>query len=202
MELIAERGRRVSVEELNTTQASGACAKAGGAAQIRRHADRRLRRAPLRERELRRDPSVHGERRAATADDRRARLRPARHRAVAGRLHPGHGRTRHALSAAAVGEDRSRPDARRPARRALDGRHGRRLFVPVPDRHAQYRSASAEGDGERAVLGLQSLAHGEGAAGDARAACTPCCACRSPIRTSPCATSRPSAIARASPASW
>ena len=149
-------------------QAPGARATAGGAAEIRRNADRRLRRAPLRERELRRDPSVHGERRSATADDRRPRLRSARHRTVAGRLHPGHGRTRHALPDAAVGEDRFRPDARHPARRALDGCHGRRLFVPVPDRDAQYRSASAEGDGERAVLGLQSLAHGEGAARGAR----------------------------------
>ena len=33
------------------------------------------------------------------------------------------------------------------ARLPLDGRHGRRLFLPVPDRHAQYRPAPAEGNG-------------------------------------------------------
>ena len=48
---------------------------------------------------------------------------------------------------------------------ALDGRDERRLFLSVPDRHAQHRSASAEGDGGRSLLGLQSVAHREGPPG-------------------------------------
>ena len=166
MDLIADRGRRVTVEELNTTQAAGARPQAGAPAQVRRHADRRRRRPSLRERELRRDPAVHGKRRAAPAHHvGRAKRNRARHHADPGRL-PGHGRPRDALSDARLGEDRARRRrARHPARPSLDGRHERRLFLPVPDRHAQHRPASAEGDGGRSVLGLQPLAHREGAAG-------------------------------------
>ena len=164
-------------------QAPGARAKAGGAAEIRRHAHRRLRRAPLRERELRRNPSVHGERRSATAHDRRPRQgRRAIVPSQAGFTQDMGGRvTRYPMRA--VGEDRIRPDARHPARRALDGCHGRRLFLPVPDRDAQYRSASAEGDGESSCAGPTIAGLRRRRCRKRAAACTPCCACRSPIRT-------------------
>ena len=144
---------------------AGARPQAGGAAQVRRRADRRRRRASLRERAHVGDSPVHGERRAQADHHGRPLDLPAQHPAVAGRVHPGHGRPRHALSDARLGEDRAGPASRHPARRALDGRHERRLLLPVPDRHAQHRHASAEGNGSRAVLGLQPLAHREGAAG-------------------------------------
>ena len=65
---------------------------------------------------------------------------------------------------------------RRRARPPLDGRDERRLLLPVPDRHALDRPAPAERDGGRAVLGLQPLAHREGAAGFAATASSRCCA--------------------------
>ena len=40
MDLLAERGRRVTVDELNTTRLLAHCPQAGGAAQARRHPDR------------------------------------------------------------------------------------------------------------------------------------------------------------------
>ena len=52
------------------------------------------------------------------------------------------------------------------ARPSLDGRDERRLFLPVPDHAAGGRPASVDRDGDRAVLGLQPLAHREGAAGE------------------------------------
>ncbi len=54
----------------------------------------------------------------------------------------------------------------------------------------------------RAVLGLQSLAHREGAAGIERPLLSRCCACRSTTPTRRCARSRPSATASTSAASW
>ena len=53
-------------------------------------------------------------------------------------------------------------------------------------------------NGGRAVLGLQSLGHREGAARIGRTASTRCCACRSPTPMRRCARSRRSATARAS----
>ena len=74
MDLIADRGRRVTVDELNTTPPAGARPQAGGAAQVRRHADRRRRRASLRERaHVDEILPVHGERRAPAARDGRPR---------------------------------------------------------------------------------------------------------------------------------
>ena len=93
-------------------------------------------------------------------------------------------------------------DARRRARPPLDGRDERRLLLPVPDRHALHRPASAERDGGRAVLGLQPLAHREGAAGFRRPLLLDADACRSPIPTRACARSRSSATASTSAASW
>ncbi len=167
MDLLAERGRRVSVDELNTTRLLAHARKQAVQRKLDDMLDRRRRCPPLRERELPRDPPLYGERRAAPDHHGgpRQQGRPRHHRAEPCRLLPGHGRPRHPLSAARIGEDRARQAARRAARRALDGRHERRLFLPVPDRHAQCRPASAEGDGGRPVLGLQPLAHREGAAG-------------------------------------
>ena len=67
MDLISDRGRRVPIEELNTSRLLAARPQAGAPAQIRRDDDRRCRRPSLRERALRRIPAVHGKRRAAPA---------------------------------------------------------------------------------------------------------------------------------------
>ena len=64
----------------------------------------------------------------------------------------------------------SRQDARRRTGPSLDGRDERRLFLPVSDHAARGRAASVDRNGDRAVLGLQPLAHREGAAGKRRAA--------------------------------
>ena len=143
--------------------------QAGASAQARRHADRRRRCPSLRERVHGRHPALRGERRAPPARDRRPRQGPRLARAERGGRVPGHGRAHHALSHALIGEDRAGKDARRAARPSLDGRHERRLFLPVPDADARHRAVARPRDGDRAVLGLQPLAHREGAAGGGRA---------------------------------
>ena len=182
MDLIADRGRRVTIEELNTSRL---LAHARKQAHQRNFDDMLIvdvdahhyenenydEFLPFMENDVLRQLTHVGR-----CKGNRGGIMPS-----PGRL-SGHGRPRHPLSDALDREDRrQRPLARRPARPSLDGRDERRLFLPVPDRHAQYRPASAEGDGGRAVLGLQSLAHREGAAGRPAAASTRCCACRSAI---------------------
>ena len=154
MDLIADRGRRVTIEELNTTRLLSHARKQAHQRNLddmvivdvdahhyeNENYDEFL---PYMENDVFRQLTMAGRKK-----------QPRRHHADPGRL-SGHGRPRHALSDAQLGEDRSqRRDARRAARPSLDGRDERRLFLPVPDRHAQYRPASAEGNGGRAVLGL------------------------------------------------
>src|SRR5205823_12962404 len=99
-------------------------------------------------------PALYGKRRVAPAHYVWAQAQPLERDADPDRL-SGHGRARHALSAALDGKDRGGElTARRAARPSLDGRYERRLFLLVPDRHAQHRHASTEGNGGRAVLGL------------------------------------------------
>src|SRR6266852_7388420 len=62
MDLLAERGRRISVRRAEHHAASRACPQAGGSAQARRRTDRRCGCPPLRERALQRHPALHGER--------------------------------------------------------------------------------------------------------------------------------------------
>ena len=202
MELIAERGRRISVEELNTTKLLAHARQQA----VQRKYDEMLivdcdahhyenesydEILPFMENDVLRQLTIGGR-----GFGRRA-IVPSQ----AGFTQDMGGRvTRYPMRPSEKTE--FRPDARHPARRALDGCHGRRLFVPVPDRDAQYRSASAEGDGERAVLGLQSLAHGEGAARSARPHVLHAVPAVLRSGRSPCATWKPSATARASPASW
>ena len=146
-----------------------------------------------------RDPAVHGERRAAAAHDAGPRQGAAaqhRCRGQIGYQDMGGRVTRYPLRA--HGKDRARQAARRPARPALDGRDERRLFLPVPDRHAEHRPASAEGNGGRAVLGLQPLAHREGAAGIRQPLLLDAVPAVLRSRRVRCARSRPSATARAS----
>ena len=161
MDLIADRGRRVSVDELNTTQLLAHARKEANRRKLddvlivdvdahhyeNEHMSEIL---PFMENDVFRQLSMHGPH--------------ARQSAAAGDRLSGHGRPRDALSAASVGKDRPQ-GARRPARPPLDGRHERRLLLPVSDRHAVDRLASAEGNGIRTVLGLQPLAHRKGAAG-------------------------------------
>ena len=166
MDLIADRGRRVTVDELNTTRL---LAHARKQAVQRKFDDVLIVDVDAHHYENEHMSAKFSRSWRTTCSSSSPWAAAPTHRrriaAVAGRLHPGHGRPRHALSDARLGEDRAGPAPRHPARRALDGRHERRLFLPVPDRHAQHRHASAEGNGSRAVLGLQPLAHREGAAG-------------------------------------
>ena len=202
MDLIADRGRRVTVDELNTTRL---LAHARKQAVQRKFDDMLIVDVDAHHYEnehMSRDPPVHGERRAQAAHAWAA-ARPRRRSILPSQAGlPGHGRPRDALSDARLGEDRARPASRHPARRALDGRHERRLLLPVPDRHAQHRHASAEGNGGRAVLGLQPLAHREGAAGVRQPLLLDAVHAVLRSRTRRCAMSRPSATARASAASW
>ena len=202
MDLISDRGRRVTVEELNTTRL---LAHARQQAHQRKLDDMVIVDVdahhyenehmkdilPFMENDVLRQLSM-----AQTMKGGRGTLIPTQvgYQDMGGRV------TRYPMRS--LGEDRARRPSRRPARQPLDGRDERRLFLPVPDRHAQHRPASAEGDGGRPVLGLQPLGHREGAARSPAGACSRCCACRSPIPTRRCATSRRSAIARASAASW
>ena len=156
MDLIADRGRRVTIEELNTTRLLSHARKQAHQRNLddmvivdvdahhyeNESYDEFL---PYMENDVLRQLSM-----SSRTKNNRAGIT-----AEPGRL-SGHGRPRHALSDALFGKDR-RPQGRatrHPARPSLDGRDERRLFLPVPDRHAQYRAASAEGNGGRAVLGL------------------------------------------------
>ena len=169
MDLQSDRGRRVSVEELNTSRLLAHAAQQAHQRKFdemmivdvdahhyeNEHIKDIL---PYMENDVLRQLSM-----AQTMKGGRGNLMPVQvgYQDMGGRV------TRYPLRTHR--EDRpDRPAARRRARPALDGRHERRLFVPVPDRHAQHRPASAEGDGGRPVLGLQPLGHREGAAGIGR----------------------------------
>ena len=117
----------------------------------------------------RRVSPVHGERRSAPAHHFRPQQGPRQPNPEPGNRLSGHGRPHHPVSAARIGKDRACAAARRGAGAALDGRDERRLLMPVSDVDARHRPASGSADGGRAVLGLQSLAHGKGAAGGRRA---------------------------------
>ena len=131
MDLVSDRGRRVSVDELNTTRL---LAHARQQAHQRKLDDVLIvdvdahhyemehmgEIVPFMENDVLRQLSL-------ALGKGRARHQPA---ALGDRL-SGHGRPRHALSAALIGKDRARQDPRRAARRALDGRHGGRLLLPV-----------------------------------------------------------------------
>ena len=165
MDLIADRGRRVAVEELNTSRLLAHARKQAQQRKLDDVFDRRRRRASLRERI------------AGTSFFRSWRTTfcasscsPAAPRAAAASIpnlavgfqDMGGRITRypHAL----LRKDRAGQAARRRARASLDGRDERRLFLPVSDLDALGRPASRSRNGGRAVLGLQSLAHRKGAA--------------------------------------
>ena len=202
MDLIADRGRRVSIEELNTTRL---LANARKQAHRRNFDDMLIVDVdahhyenehladilPFMENEVLKQLAISGRAKLG-----RQNLMPTQigFQDMGGRV------TRYPLRASEKTGDGKH--ARRAARPPLDGRDGRRLRLPVPDRHAQYRAASADRDGVRPVLGVQPMGNREGHPGIRTGASIRCCACRSPIPTSRCATSRPSAIARASAASW
>ena len=98
MELMVDRGRRVSVDELNTTKL---LAHARQQAVQRKLDDILIVDCDAHHYENENWSEilpVHGERRAAPAHDVGARQGPPQHRAEPGRLHPGHGRARDALS--------------------------------------------------------------------------------------------------------
>ena len=153
MDLISDRGRRVTVDELNTTKL---LAHAKKQSEDRKFDEMLIvdcdahhyenenfgEILPYMENDVFRQLTLSG----------RAK---ARHSIVPGQIgyqDMGGRVTRYPLRS--TREDRTRPHTRRHARPPLDGRHGRRLFLPVPDRHAQCRPASAEGNGDRSLLGL------------------------------------------------
>ena len=109
MDLLAERGRRVTVDELNTTRL---LAHARKQAVQRKLDDMLIVDVDAHHYENENFPEIlpyHGERRSAPAHHGGPRPHRARHhRAEPCRLHPGHGRPRHPLSAARLGEDRAR----------------------------------------------------------------------------------------------
>ena len=199
MDLLAERGRRVSVDELNTTRLLAHARKQA----VQRKLDDVLIvdvDAHHYENEHYNDILPYMENdvfRQWTMGGRGMTDRGAVVPTNAGFIQDMGGRvTRYPLRRSEKTRA-GRQASRRAARRALDGRDERRLLLPVPDRHAQHRHASAEGDGVGSLLGLQPLGHREGAAGSRAAACTPCCACRFPIPPRACGRSRPSAPGRA-----
>ena len=105
MDLIADRGRRVTIEELNTTRL---LAHARKQAHQRNFDDMMIVDVDAHHYEnenYSRIPALHGKRRAAAAHHVRAEKEPRRLHADPGRL-SGHGRPRHALSDARLGKDR------------------------------------------------------------------------------------------------
>ncbi len=186
MDLIADRGRRVTVEELNTSRLLAHARKQA----VQRKFDDMLivdvdahhyenenfrEFLPYMENDVLRQLAMSGARQG----------QPRRH----------HGADTSAIRTWAAAlpaircarprrHGRKGPSPRRRARLSLDGRDERRLLLPVPDRHAHHRHASAEGNGGRAVLGLQPLAHREGAAGIGRPLLFDAVRCRSTTPTS------------------
>ena len=154
MDLISDRGRRVTVEELNTTRLLAHARKQAhkrGFDDIlivdvdahhyeNEHYDEFL---PFMENDVLRQLTMSG---------RNKKQQPGIVPIPTGYQDMGGRVTRYPLRSHR--ENRRRQDPRRSARSPLDGRDGRRLFLPVSDRHAQYRPASAEGNGSRTVLGL------------------------------------------------
>ena len=201
MDLISDRGRRVTVDELNTTKL---LAHAKKQAEDRKFDDILIvdcdahhyenenfgEILPYMENDVFRQLTLSGRTKA-------------RHSIVPGQVgyqDMGGRVTRYPLRSSEKTEPGSMRDVA--ARPALDGRHGRRLFLPVSDRHAQCRPASAEGNGDRSLLGLQPLAHREGPAGGRRPHVFDAGAAVRRSRCVVCARSRRSASAKASPASW
>ena len=154
MDLIADRGRRVTVEELNTTRLLAHARKQAhkrGFDDIlivdvdahhyeNEHYDEFL---PFMENDVLRQLVTVG---------RSTRQRPGVVPIPTGYQDMGGRVTRYPLRGSEKTD--AGPDPRRAARPPLDGRDGRRLFLPVSDRHAQYRAAPAGRNGGRAVLGL------------------------------------------------
>ena len=197
MDLIADRGRRVTVEELNTTRL---LAHARKQAVQRKFDDMLIVDVDAHHYENEHFGEilpVHGERRVQAARRWAVAARPIA--APSCRPTPASSRTwaaaSRAIRCAAPRRPRHRQVPRRAARPALDGRDERRLLLPVPDRHAQHRHASAEGDGGRSLLGLQPLAHREGAAGIGRPLLLDAVPAVLRSGRMRCATSRPSATA-------
>jgi hypothetical protein len=154
MDLISDRGRRVTVEELNTTRLLAHARKQAHQRKFddvlivdvdahhyeNEHYDEFL---PYMENDVLRQLTMAG---------RGTKQRPGIVPIPTGYQDMGGRVTRYPLRGSEKTEDGQAP--RRAARPSLDGCHGRRLFLPVSDRHAQYRAAPAERNGSRIVLGL------------------------------------------------
>ena len=154
MDLISDRGRRVTIEELNTTRLLAHARKQAhqrGFDDIlivdvdahhyeNEHYDEFL---PFMENDVLRQLTLSG---------RNKKQQPGIVPIPTGYQDMGGRVTRYPMRSSEKTDDGKIRDVR--ARPSLDGRHGRRLFLPVPDRHAQYRAASAEGNGGRSLLGL------------------------------------------------
>jgi hypothetical protein len=98
-------------------------------------------------------------------------------------------------------EDRRTASSATSARPSLDGRDERRLFLPVPDRHALDRPASAEGNGVDLCWAYNRwLTEKVLPESGGRFYSMLCLPFSDPEKR--CATSRPSATASMSAASW
>ena len=183
MDLIADRGRRVSVDELNTTQLL---------AHARKEANRRNLDDVLivdvdahhyeNEHMAEIVPFMENDVLRQLSHDRP--WRPARHILLpAGDRLSGHGRPRHALSAALIGKDRAHKVRDVQLGAPLDGRHERRLLLSVPDRHAVDRLASAEGNGSSNCAGPTTAGSPKRCCRNPTTAFSRCSACRSRTRT-------------------
>ena len=156
MDLIADRGRRVTIEELNTTRLLSHARKQAHQRNLddmvivdvdahhyeNESFDEFL---PYMENDVLRQLSL-----SSRSKNNRAGISPTQvgYQDMGGRV------TRYPMRSSEKTEESEGRATRHSARPSLDGRDERRLFLPVPDRHAQYRAAPAEGNGGRAVLGL------------------------------------------------
>ncbi len=156
MDLIADRGRRVTIDELNTTRLLAHARKQAHKRNFddmvivdvdahhyeNENYDEFL---PFMENDVLRQLTMSGRAKGGA----RAGVVPATvgYQDMGGRV------TRYPLRMSEKTERRRA--ARRPARPSLDGRDERRLFLPVPDRHAQSIGLHPQKEMEvRSVLGL------------------------------------------------
>ena len=155
MDLIADRGRRVTIDELNTTRLLAHARKQAHKRNFddvvivdvdahhyeSENYDEFL---PYMESDVLRQLTQSGRAKGGA----RAGVVPATvgYQDMGGRV------TRYPMRI--VGKNRTRRVTRRPTRPSLDGCDERRLFLSVSDRHVVDRPASAEGNGDRSVLGL------------------------------------------------
>ena len=161
MDMARSEVRKLAGDDYTTARAPRARGAAGAPTQLPGFPDRRRRRASLRERVLQGGVRVHREPGHPPAG---ARILLARQRALDARRHgrlSGHRRAHHAPPAQHESSARENRPASTPRHRhdaGMDGRDGRRLFLPVPDADAVPRHSTRRSRSRSRWRGLQSLA--------------------------------------------